>query len=680
MLAEDPRWGIVGVSLQSPDVRDRLQPQGGLYSVLERNVAGTRAAVVGSIGRALFLGEDFGEVARAFADPRTKIVSLTVTEKGYCHDPASRRLAADHPGLARDYADPTRPRTTIGVLVAGLGIRRLADTGPITVLSCDNLPENGRLLAELVREYAGRVEPKLVRWLQENVAFPSTMVDRRVPATTAADLADAEASLGMHDAAAIACEPFSQWVIEDRFAAGRPPWERAGAELVRDVVPYEAMKLRMLNATHSGLAYLGFLAGLEHTCDVVAVPAFRAFARRLMREDAAPTLTPAPGVDAARYETALLERFANPALKHRCDQIAIDGSQKLPQRLLDTARARLAAGAACHHVALAVAAWMRYVRGVDEAGGRFEVRDPLAARLAAIWRDQGPDARALARACLGVREVFGDDLPRAPAFVDTVERALASLCEQGARATVESRYGAGGEGAAALVLKPGREKSLLRRHPWVFSGAVERVDAGAQAGDTVAVRTRPAALSWRGPPTARSRRSARGCGAGTSATRIDDGILRRARRAAIARRARPRRRVERRPPGARRSGRLPGRRLRPLRRGRGLPVLVGRRRALARGRSSTRCSRRAAAASPTSAPTSTCARSRASRRARGRSAASCRRRRSGSSSTACGTASTSRTARRPASTSTSARTATASARSPAAATSSTASATPAASR
>jgi fructuronate reductase len=442
VLAADPHWGIVGVSLQSPDARDRLQPQGGLYSVLERDVAGTRVAVIGAIRGALFLGADFDDVMRAFADPRTKIVSLTVTEKGYCHDPASRELATDHPGLAHDYADPARPQTTIGLLAAGLGIRRLAGGGPVTVLSCDNLPENGRLLAQLVREYASRVEPKMLRWLHENVAFPSTMVDRRAPAATAADSADAQARLGLHDAAAVACEPFTQWVIEDHFAAGRPAWEQAGAELVRDVVPYEAMKLRMLNATHSGIAYLGSLAGLEHTCDVVAVPAFASFARRLMREDAAPTLTLPPGVDAARYEAALLERFANPALKHRCEQIATDGSQKLPQRLLDTARARLAAGATCEHVALAVAGWMRYVSGVDEQGRRFEVRDPLAPRLATIARDEGPDARTLATAYLAVREVFGDDLPRAPVFVDAVGRAFASLSERGARATVESRYGA----------------------------------------------------------------------------------------------------------------------------------------------------------------------------------------------------------------------------------------------
>jgi fructuronate reductase len=282
----------------------------------------------------------------------------------------------------------------------------------------------------------------MLRWLHENVAFPSTMVDRRAPATTAADLADAQARLGLEDAAAVVCEPFTQWVIEDRFAAGRPAWERAGAELVRDVVPYEAMKLRLLNATHSGIAYLGSLAGFEHTCDVMAAPAFAAFARRLMREDALPTLALPPGVDAGGYQAALLARFANPALKHRCEQIAMDGSQKLPQRLLDTARARLAAGAACPHVALAVAGWMRYVAGVDEQGRRFEVRDPLAGRLATIARDQGPDARTLARSYLAVREVFGDDLPRAPAFVDAVGEAFESLCERGARATVESRYGA----------------------------------------------------------------------------------------------------------------------------------------------------------------------------------------------------------------------------------------------
>jgi fructuronate reductase len=442
VLADDPRWGIVGVSLQSADVRDRLQPQDGLYSVLERGAAGTQARVIGAVSRALFLVEDRDEVLRVFAAPATQVVTLTVTEKGYCHDPATRRLLAEHPGLAHDYADPGRPETTIGLVAAGLAAHERAGGGPITVLCCDNLPANGHTVAALVREYVERIDPARLGWIERNATFPCTMVDRIVPATTAADLAEAAARLGVRDAAAVACEPFTQWVIEDRFAAARPEWERAGAELVRDVAPFEEMKLRLLNGSHSALAYLGYLSGFEHVFEVMRAPAFVRFATRLMREDSAPTLALPAGVDLAGYQARLLERFANPALKHRCWQIAMDGSQKLPQRLLNTARARLAAGGSCDHIALAVAAWMRYVTGRDERGAAIDVRDPLAARLAAIARAAGPEPRALADAYLAVREVFGDDLPRQPAFVDAVRRSLASLREHGARATVERAYGA----------------------------------------------------------------------------------------------------------------------------------------------------------------------------------------------------------------------------------------------
>jgi fructuronate reductase len=440
VLDRDPTWGITGVSPRSAAVRDRLAPQQGLYSVIERGASGTRASVVGAVLRMLVLAEDFGEIVRAFADPRTRIVSLTVTEKGYCHDPATLRLAADHPGLAHDYAQPDRPQTTIGLLVAGLGIRRLAGTGPVTVLCCDNLPGTGRTVEALVREYAGRVDPKLGPWVGENVAFPGTMVDRRVPEPTAADLDDASARLGLRDEAAVVCEPFSQWVIEDRFARGRPAWDAAGATFVADVAPYEALKLRLVNGGHSAIAYLGSLAGFDLVSEAMREPSLVAFVRRLLAEEATPTLQAPAGVDLAAYREQVLERFASPALRFRCAQICMDGSQKLPQRLLATARARLAAGESCDHVALAVAGWMRYVTGVDERGAAIDVRDPLAARLAAIGRDAGPAPAALAAAYLGVREVFGDDLPHAPAFAGAVTRWLERLYRHGAKATLESHY------------------------------------------------------------------------------------------------------------------------------------------------------------------------------------------------------------------------------------------------
>jgi fructuronate reductase len=428
-------WGIVGVSLQSPDTRDRLAPQDCLYAVLERGPDGEGCAVVGAVRGVLFAPEAPPRVVERIADPATRIVSLTVTEKGYCHDPATGRLREDDPGVAHDLAHPAAPRTAVGMLVRGLAARCSRDAGGVTVLCCDNLPHNGRMLRGIARRFAERVDPDLAAWIDANVTFPCTMVDRIVPAATPADLDAVERILGLRDEAAVVAEPFRQWVIEDRFAAGRPAWEEAGAELVADVAPYEEMKLRLLNGSHSALAYLGYLAGHEYIYQAMAQPDFARFMRALM-DEASPTLRMPAGVDVAAYKAALTARFANAALKHRTWQIAMDGSQKLPQRLLGTARDNLAAGRSVACVALAVAAWMRYATAVDEAGRPIEVKDPLAARLRRIAGGTRGDPAAQARAYLGVREVFDDDLPRAPAFADAVAAALARLYELGAAKTV----------------------------------------------------------------------------------------------------------------------------------------------------------------------------------------------------------------------------------------------------
>jgi fructuronate reductase len=435
-------WGIVGVSLRSPDVRDRLAPQDGLYTLVERDASGERLRVIGCVREVLFAPEAPGVVVAQLADPAIRIVTLSVTEKGYCHDPATGRLDASHPDVRHDLAEPARPRGVPGVLVAGLARRRAARAGPLTVLCCDNLPHNGRLLRGLVETMAGLADPSLLPWLADQVAFPSTMVDRIVPATTPEDVAAVAARLGVEDRAPVVAEPFRQWVIEDRFAGPRPALEAAGVQLVADLAPFEAMKLRLLNGSHSALAYLGYLSGFTYVSDVVREPAFRAYVGRLMADEAAPTLRLPPGVDLAAYTASLLERFANPAIAHRTWQIAMDGSQKLPQRLLGTVRDNLSAGRPVTCLALAVAAWMRYVAGMDERGRPIDVRDPLAGRLAAMAAGAGGDPAALARAYLGVREVFGDDLAAAPAFSDQVARWLAALYRDGARAVVGRLAGA----------------------------------------------------------------------------------------------------------------------------------------------------------------------------------------------------------------------------------------------
>ena len=409
-------WGIVGVSLRHPDQRDRLAPQGFAYTALELGPDGATPRVVEVIEDVLVAPESPGAVLARMADPATRIVSLTVTEKGYCRDPATGRLNADHPDIAHDLAHPEAPRSAPGFLVAALARRRVAGAPAFTVLSCDNLPENGATVRGVVLDLARRRDPDLADWIAAEATFPSTMVDRIVPATRPEDVARVAGLTGCRDAAPVIHEPFRQWVVEDRFVGGaRPDLGAVGVQLVRDVQPFELMKLRMLNGTHSALAYLGYLAGYEMIAETVADPMFAAFVRRLWAEEIIPTLAPPPGEDLGAYAAALLARYRNPAIRHRTWQIAMDGSQKLPQRILGTIVDDRRAGRPCPGLVLAVAAWMRYAGGIDEKGAPIDVRDPLAARLRAL-SDGAADPAGKAAALLGVREVFPAELsaPRDP--------------------------------------------------------------------------------------------------------------------------------------------------------------------------------------------------------------------------------------------------------------------------
>ena len=429
-------WAICGVSLRSPAVRDALAPQDGLYTVVERGPEGPRHRVIGSVREVLVAPADPEAVLDRMARPETRIISLTVTEKGYCHSPASGLLDETHPDIAHDLTGPDTPRSAIGFLAAALERRMQADLPPFTVLSCDNLPNNGDTARDIVQRFADLTDPALARWIDEHAAFPNTMVDRIVPATTDEDRDAVAAALGCRDAWPVVTEPFRQWVIEDHFCDGRPDWAAVGAQLVEDVAPFELMKLRLLNGAHSSLAYLGYLAGHETVSDAMAEPSMAAFVRRLMDEEVTPTLPVPPGTDLTAYKDALIERFHNPALKHRTWQIAMDGSQKLPQRLLGTARDRLAAGQRIDCLALGVAAWMRYVAGVDERGDAIDVRDPLADRLRDLARPIDSDPPAAARALLGVEAVFGDDLPADRRFVDAVTAALSRIVSLGSGSAV----------------------------------------------------------------------------------------------------------------------------------------------------------------------------------------------------------------------------------------------------
>lgn len=423
-FAGDLRWGVCGVSLRSAEARDALAPQQGLYALALRDGSGHRLQVVGALRELLVAPENPPAVLQRLADPETRICSLTVTEKGYCLAGPGGGLDFGHEGIARDLAS-AQPHTAPGVIVRGLAQRRAAGHGGLTLLSLDNLAGNGEALARAVLGFADLVDSGLADWIRRRCSFPNSMVDRIVPRTTDSDREQLAEATGLADAWPVVAEPYFDWVVEDRFAAGRPGWEAAGAQLVADAAPYEAAKLRLVNGSHSALAYLGLLAGIGSVHEAMCRPALAGFVAALMREEVEPTLPLLPGRDLDEYRARLLDRYANPALQHRLAQIAMDGSQKIPQRWLATVRDRLAAGAPFPRLALAVAAWLRHLQGFDEEGRPIAVDDPLAAALAAEHARHGT--------MLGFAPVFGD-LGREPRFVRAVESAVAGLRQQGALA------------------------------------------------------------------------------------------------------------------------------------------------------------------------------------------------------------------------------------------------------
>lgn len=324
-------WGICEISLFSGDrLMSQLRQQDHLFTVLEKGAEGNQPIVVGAVHECLNAKLDsLAAIIEKFCEPQVAIVSLTITEKGYCIDPASGLLDMSQPRIIHDLQNPTLPQSVPGILVEALSRRRQRELPPFTVLSCDNIPNNGHVVKNAVLGMAEKRSPELAQWIAERVSFPGTMVDRIVPAATNESLAEISAALGVEDPCAISCEPFIQWVIEDNFVAGRPAWETAGVQMTDDVLPWEQMKLRMLNGSHSFLAWLGYLAGHAHISDCMQDPIFRGAAYRLMLDEQAPTLS-IQGVDLTAYADSLIARFSNPALKHRTWQIAMDGSQKLP--------------------------------------------------------------------------------------------------------------------------------------------------------------------------------------------------------------------------------------------------------------------------------------------------------------------------------------------------------------
>lgn len=369
-------WGIAGASLRSVDIVADLKEQDYRYSVVTRGATGDQARIVGSIIDAIAASEERGRLLGRLTDNDTKIVTLTVSEKAYGIDPVSRGIDLSHPAIAHDIAHPEEPVGVIGILVETLARRMQLGRNPLTVLCCDNLPGNGHIVQRLVIEMADRRDPQLARWIAREVRFPSSMVDRIVPAATDQTRALAASLIGAKDRLALETEPFSQWVIEDNFSAGRPAWEIGGAIFVRNVEAYEKMKLRLLNGSHSLIAYLGQLKGLDYVRDVMGVPAHAERVHQHMQA-VLPTLDPVPEIDLTAYCEQLLARFSNPAIAHRTAQIAMDGSQKMAQRIFAPTLERLAAGGDAADFADVVALWFAYVITTSH------LDDPRAAELKA---------------------------------------------------------------------------------------------------------------------------------------------------------------------------------------------------------------------------------------------------------------------------------------------------------
>lgn len=423
-------WGIVGVTQRSPTVRDQLRPQGGLFTLLQRGAGAAGPRVVGAVRDVLFAAEQQDDVAALIADPAVHVLTMTVSEKGYRRGDDGH-LDLDDPVVRADLAAGTVPRSVAGQVVHGLARRARDDAGPLTILCCDNLTGNGTVVRGLVEDFVAAMPTaaaqSLGQWLTESVRFPSSMVDRIVPATTDDDRRQVRDQLGVDDRGVVVAEPFSQWVVEDNFAGDRPPWEHVGVTLTADVAPWEKVKLRLLNGSHSLIAYLGAVRGHATVSGALQDDVVAAAVRRLMA-DVVPTLDPVEGLDVDDYAAQVLSRFGNASIRYLTTQVAGDGSQKLPQRVLGTIRDSLAADVLPEGATMAVAAWMAYVRASAQGDPRLPLNDPLAGVLREAVSAAGGTAGQV-DALLAVRQVFGLDLPDQARWRDLLVEQLDHVWE-----------------------------------------------------------------------------------------------------------------------------------------------------------------------------------------------------------------------------------------------------------
>lgn len=428
MSLSDGDWMISGVSLRSAAAIEQLEPQNCLFYATSTDGDNTTRRVIGSIKEMHALSVDPDATIAQLARPEVKVITLTITEKGYCLTGDSA-LNWENADIVHDLEHPDQPRSAIGYLAAGLCQRASKDAGPVSIISCDNLSGNGKKLKRALSEFLARTDPATFAWIDENASFPCTMVDRIVPAATTADKIEIAQSLGVRDEGCVKTEAFTQWVIEDDFATDIPDWKAAGALIVADVEPFELAKLRLLNGAHSAIAYLGLLAGYEYVHEVMADQQLGSFVRDLMEEEILPFVDPPQGLDLREYAGALRTRFRNPALQHRLDQIAMDGSQKIPQRLLPVLSERSTKGLPSERIVKVIAAWICYMTGMGFGGARPNVLDPLSDRFLEILELSG-SLEALVETVLRIEAIFSKELANDRRFLAALSASLTAICSQ----------------------------------------------------------------------------------------------------------------------------------------------------------------------------------------------------------------------------------------------------------
>ncbi|KMN17584.1 mannitol dehydrogenase family protein [Pseudomonas helleri] len=432
----DLDWSICGIGLRPEDrkVRDDLAGQDYLYTLFELGDSDdTQSRIIGSISNMLLAEDSIQAVIDKLASPHIRIVSLTITEGGYCIDDSTGEFMAQLPQIQQDLAQPHAPRTVFGVLCAALAQRRANHTPAFTVMSCDNLPHNGNVARKALLAFAALSNPDLHDWIAANVSFPNAMVDRITPMTSNAHRLQLHDQLGIDDAWPVVCEPFIQWVLEDKFSNGRPAWETVGVQLTDDVTPYEEMKIKLLNGSHLALTYLGFLKGYRFVHDTMNDPLFVAYMRAYMDKDVTPQLAPVPGIDLTAYKNTLVQRFSNQAIADQLERVCSDGSSKFPKFTVPTINRLIADGAELKRAALVVAAWALYLKGVDETGQTYAIPDPRAEFCQALVADD----ELIVQRLLGVEEIFGTAIAQSAEFVAAFEWCLNSLREVGVSGTLE---------------------------------------------------------------------------------------------------------------------------------------------------------------------------------------------------------------------------------------------------